>query len=140
MLIRLLQFLQDVELVWGNAMLYNPSDNVVHKDALFMRNIWHQQALKTLAKEIKFEISTNGTSTPDTRLQVFLAWAQQQFERLFPPPPPPPPSPPPLPPVAPPAKKPKATVVESVVVAAQEAPPANSKTKPATPKVVVKIF
>ncbi len=67
-------------------MLYNPSDNVVHKDAVFMRNIWHQQILKNLAKEIQFEISTNCTSTPDTRLQVFLAWARQQFEKLFPPP------------------------------------------------------
>jgi hypothetical protein len=81
-----LQFLQDVELVWGNAMLYNPSDNVVHKDAVFMRNIWHQQTLKYLAKEVTFEISANCTSTPDTRLQVFLAWAQEQFEKLFPPP------------------------------------------------------
>jgi hypothetical protein len=78
-----LQFLQDVELVWGNAMLYNPSDNVVHKDAVFMRSIWHQQILKNIAKEIRFEISTNCTSTPDTRLQVLLAWVQHQFQKIF---------------------------------------------------------
>ena len=79
----LLQFLQDIELVWGNAMLYNPSDNVVHKDAVFMRSIWHQQILKNIAKEIRFEISTNCTSTPDTRLQVLLAWVQHQFQKIF---------------------------------------------------------
>ncbi len=49
-----------------------------------MRNIWHQQTLKHLAKEVTFEVSANCTSTPDSRLQVFLSWVQQQFEKLFP--------------------------------------------------------
>jgi hypothetical protein len=131
--------MQDVELVWGNAILYNPSDDVVHKDALFMRNIWHQTTLKALAKEIEFEISTNCTSTPETRLQVFLAWTQQQFEKLFPPVIPlSSPTKPTAESILQPAKKSKSHV-EAILTLSQQIslPCANSKA--AAPQVVVKI-
>jgi hypothetical protein len=135
-----LQFLQDVELVWGNAMLYNPSDNVVHKDAVFMRNIWHQQTLKNLAKEVTFDISTNCTSTPDTRLQVFLAWAQQQFDKLFPPAAIPAPSSIPLAAsVGPSAKKLKLHCAEATLPAAQDCPPMNTAPKTSAPNIAIRL-
>jgi hypothetical protein len=44
------QFLSDVELVFKNAMSYNPPDDKVHKDATFMCNsIWRDSVLAAFA-------------------------------------------------------------------------------------------
>ena len=134
------QFLQDVELVWGNAMLYNPSDDVVHKDALFMRNIWHQQLLKNMAKEIQFEISANCTSTPDTRLQVFLSWVRQQFEKIFPPPIDLAPAPTtPVASILPPVKKSKSLAAEADQSAILNSPQMNTAPKAPGLNSVIKL-
>jgi hypothetical protein len=114
-------------------MLYNPSDHVVHKDAVFMRNIWHQQTLKAMAKEIQFELSTNCTSTPDTRLQVFLAWARQQFEIIFPPPVPA------ANPVVSIVKKAKLQVAEAAVATSERAAPCSFTVKEPPSNAVIKI-
>ncbi len=119
-------------------MLYNPADDVVHKDAVFMRNIWHQQVLKNLAKEIRFEISANCTSTPDTRLQVFLSWVRQQFEKIFPPPVALAPAPTtPVASILPPVKKSKSLAAEADQSAVSNTPPIHSApTAPALHSVI----
>jgi hypothetical protein len=42
--------LRDVELVFKNAMVYNPPDDKVHKDAVYMcNNVWREKALAAFA-------------------------------------------------------------------------------------------
>ena len=44
------QYLRDVELVFKNAMIYNPADDKVHKDAWYMCNtIWRDSVLAAFA-------------------------------------------------------------------------------------------
>jgi hypothetical protein len=43
-------FLRDVELVFKNAMVYNPPDDKVHKDAMYMcHSVWREKALALFA-------------------------------------------------------------------------------------------
>jgi hypothetical protein len=66
------QFLCDVELVFKNAMVYNPPDDKVHKDATYMCNtIWRDSVLAAFA---------DATSLPVDALRT--ACAEYGYENM----------------------------------------------------------
>ena len=57
------QFLRDVELVFKNAMIYNPPDDKVHKDAAHMCNVvWRDGALATFADSTSLSVDALRTA------------------------------------------------------------------------------
>lgn len=70
------QWVRDIDLIWANALLYNPSDHPVHKDADQMRLYWRNTTLKRVAKVLPFPVS-GCVSSSDSRHRVLLNWSSR---------------------------------------------------------------
>lgn len=58
--------MRDVELVFKNAMIYNPPDDKVHKDASYMCNtVWRDSVLATFADSTSLPIDALRTACAD---------------------------------------------------------------------------